>query len=150
MILDKYENKDLYVGIHPLFAKCFEFADEYIKNPVPAGTYEIVGRDLYVMVQDSKTKTQGFLETHNKYIDIQMIIDGEEMVYCDWKDKLETAEPYNPEKDREFFKDGKDKIEFVFTGGEFAIFFPHDAHKPAMIFGDEQTICKKLVFKVKI
>ena len=73
MILDKYENKDLYVGIHPLFAKCFEFADEYIKNPVPAGTYEIVGRDLYVMVQESKTKTQGFIATGRISLKLQSL-----------------------------------------------------------------------------
>ena len=150
MILDKYENKDLYVGIHPKFAKCFEYVEEYMKNPVPAGTYEIEGRDLYVMVQDSETRLEGFLETHKKYIDVQVLISGEEMVYCDWGYGLETETPYNEEKDFEFFKDREDKIEFVFAGGEFMILFPHDAHKPAMIYGDKQTVCKKLVFKVKI
>ena len=102
------------------------------------------------MVQDCETRTEGFLETHKKYIDVQVLINGEEMVYCDWGDKLETAEPYNEEKDYEFFKDREDKIEFKFAGGEFMILFPHDAHKPAMICGDKQTVCKKLVFKVKI
>ena len=150
MILDKYENRNLYTCINPQFKKCFDYVDEYLKNPVPAGTYEIEGRDLYVMVQDSQTRTEGMLEVHNKYIDVQVLIDGEEKVYCDWRDKLETEVPYNEEKDAEFLKDGEGNIEFTFAGGEFMILYPHDAHKPAMICGDKQTVCKKLVFKVKI
>ena len=124
MILDKYENKDLYVGIHPLFKKCFDYVEEYKKNPVPAGTYEIEGRDLYVMVQDSETRLEGFLETHKKYIDVQVLIDGEEMVYCDWGDKLETQEPYNEERDFEFFKDGTEyEYEIDSETGKIAIYY---------------------------
>ena len=150
MILDKLENKDLYVGMHPLFGKCFDFIEEYKKNPVEAGKYEIQGTDLFVLVQDSETRTEGMLETHDKYIDIQVMFDGEEMVYCDWRSDVKTKVEYNETKDIEFFEDGEDKISIKFSSGEFLILYPQDAHKPAMIVGDKQTVNKKFVFKVKI
>ena len=149
MVLDKIENKNLYVSMHPLFKQAFDFLDEYLKNPKGAGKYEIAGDDLFVTVSDSKTREEGFYEVHDKYIDIQVMIDGEEKVYCDWRDVLEAETEFDREKDVQFLKDGNGNIEFLFKKGEFIILYPWDAHKPSMAINAPEAITK-MVFKVKV
>ena len=56
MILDKVSNSQSYVNTHPLFAKAFEYLEEYLKNPVAPGKYEICSEDLYVVVQEYETR----------------------------------------------------------------------------------------------
>lgn len=149
MILDKICNKEYYINTHPLFAKAFEYAEAYLKNPVEPGMYEICGQDLFVKVQDYETREEGFLEVHDKYIDIQCMIEGVEKVYYTERQGLESACEYDENEDALFLKDGEDCVEFLFQAGEFAVFFPWDAHKPAMCVG-EKARAKKLVFKVKV
>ena len=74
MILDKFENREKYININPLFARAFMFIEEYLQAPIETGVYEIIGRDLFAVVQKYTTKERGFYEAHNKYIDIQYII----------------------------------------------------------------------------
>lgn len=149
MVFDKIENKNLYASMNPLFPKAFDFLDEYLKNPKGAGKYEIQGDDLFVSVSDSNTREEGFYEVHDKYIDIQVLIAGEEKVYCDWRGDLEAETEYDSEKDVQFLKDGKGNIEFTFKKGEFIILYPWDAHKPSMAINAPETITK-MVFKVKV
>ena len=85
-------------------------------------------------------------ECHNKNIDIQLCISGNETI--GWKPREKCASPngeYNDEKDVLFFNDAPDMF-FQLTDGQFAIFFPEDVHAP--MIGDAEI--KKLVIKVKI
>ena len=45
------------------------------------GKYEICSEDLYVVVQEYETREEGLLEVHNKYIDIQCMVEGIEKIY---------------------------------------------------------------------
>lgn len=149
MVLDKIENKSLYASMHPLFKQAFNFLDEYLKNPKGPGKYEIAGDDLFVTVSNSNTREEGLYEVHDKYIDIQVMIGGQEKVYCHWRSDLEAETEFDNEKDVQFLKDGKDNIEFIFKKGEFMILYPWDVHKPSMTINSPEAITK-MVFKVKI
>jgi YhcH/YjgK/YiaL family protein len=149
MILDKISNSSSYVNTHPLFAKAFAYLEDYLKNPVAPGKYEICGDDLYVMVQDYETREEGLLEVHRKYIDIQCMVEGvEKMYYAQFQD-LEAEADYDEKGDAQFLKEFDNCLEFLFKAGDFAIFFPQDAHKPSMN-PDGKVNAKKLVFKVKL
>ena len=149
MIFDKISNSKSYVITHPLFEKAFAFLDIYLKNPVEAGTYEICGQDLFVKVQNYETRDEGFLEIHDKYIDIHCMVEGVEKVYYRECQGLESELPYNEEDDVQFLKDVDGGLEFLLKAGEFAIFLPQDAHKPAMNVAGKAK-AKKLVFKVRV
>lgn len=149
MIFDKLENKDCYANGYPLFKEAFAYIEEYVKNPVAPGTYEICGRDLYVVVQESTTRAEALFETHEKYIDIQFMADGAEKIVYANKEELEADTEYDESKDVQFFRDGKYDVDMVLKSGEFAVFFPQDAHKPAMDL-DGRSTNKKLVVKVKV
>ena len=149
MILDKVSNSKSYVNTHPLFAKAFEYLEEYLKNPVEPGKYEICGQDLYVSVQEYETREEGLLEAHNQYIDIQCMVEGVEKIYYAERQELEAETAYDENADVQFLKDTDDCLEFLFRAGEFAVFFPQDAHKPSMNAAGKAK-AKKLVFKVRV
>lgn len=149
MILDKLCNNKYYLNTHPLFGKAFAFAEEYLKNPIEPGTYEICGQDLFVKVQEYETREEGFLEIHEKYIDIQCMLEGEEKICYTVRQGLEPMVPYDEKEDVLFFKNREGCVEFVFRAGDFVIFFPNDAHKPSMNV-TQKGKAKKLVFKVRV
>ena len=149
MIYDSFGNKNLYVNTHPLFRKAFEYLENYLKNPIAPGRYEICGNDLFVMVQDYETRDEGLLEAHDEYIDIQCMISGSELVYYTNRDYLNNTVSHDAQKDLIFFGEYSKCSELVLAKGEFMIFFPNDAHKPAMAVMGERAFVKKLVFKVK-
>jgi len=149
MIFDKISNSKSYVNTHPLFAKAFAYLESYLKNPVSPGKYEICGEDLYVMVQDYETRDEGLLEVHRKYIDIQCMVEGVEKMFYAQLEDLEAETEYDEKADAQFLKDSDSCLDFLFKAEDFAIFFPQDAHKPAMKL-EENANVRKLVFKVRL
>ena len=150
MIVDTLKNASKYYNVHPLFAKAFD----YIKNTDLAnaepGKSDIDGDKLKAIISGKKGMTAAEstakFECHNKHIDIQLCINGNEQI--GWKPREKCAVEnggYNAEKDVQLYSDAPDMY-FQLTDGQFAIFFPEDVHAP-MIGGNE---IKKLVIKVKI
>ena len=149
MIYDKFENRARYTGAHPLFEKAFAYIEEYLKKPVKPGIYKISGEDLYAKVQSYRTRSEGYLEVHDKYIDIQYVIESKEKVYYAGREGLQPACEYDEKEDALFLKDADEMLEFTLREGEFVIFFPEDAHKPAMDPG-KTLDAKKIVLKVRV
>ncbi len=147
MIFDNIRNKDLYAKAHPLFEKAFGFIEEYLQNPKEVGQYPICGDDLFAKVMDYETRSEGLYEVHNKYIDIQFIARGAERVFygnrCDF-----TETEYHEDGDYMFLEEDKQRLVFDLQQGEFAIFFPEDAHKPSMDTDTKNQVVK-VVLKVK-
>jgi uncharacterized protein, YhcH/YjgK/YiaL family len=110
------------------------------------GKTELKGADLVVNVAQTspKTKEQAKLETHNKFIDIQIPLSGVEVMgYTAGADCKPADAAYNAEKDITFFEGLADSYIAV-KPGMFAIFFPEDGHAP----GITETGVKKVIVKV--
>lgn len=125
-----------------MFPAAFAYLEEYTKNPVTPGVYEIQGKDLFAKVQEYETRTAGYLEVHDEYIDIQFMVEGIERVEYAYRDGLESAIPYDEKEDALFLKDCDKGFSFDLTSGSFAIFFPGDAHTPAMCIDVSKTAKK--------
>ena len=70
------------------------------------------------------------LEAHRKYIDIQFVIEGADMI--GWRPVKECAQvnqPYDASKDVELYG-GKPLSWSQVAGSGFAVYFPGDAHAP--------------------
>jgi len=148
MILDTLQNCGLYETIHPRFKKAFDFLQNTDLATLPLGKVELDGKDLFINVVEitGKTADEVRLETHNRYIDIQMPISADEIMGWIPTSKLQKPiDNYNPEKDVTFFTDKASNFVTVKTG-EFAIFFPTDGHQPGIAEG----VVKKLIVKVLI
>lgn len=121
-----------------------------LKN-MEVGKYT-VNEDFYYSIQEYETKLieNCKLESHQKYVDIQIVIYGEEAIDIAPVVELEPLTEYNPEKDAAFWKtaDVMERIEL--KNGSYAVFLPRTGHKPGIAINDQPTNVKKCVGKVRV
>lgn len=130
--------------------QAFQFLKTADLKNLPVGTQELEGKHLFVSVSEyqGKNRADALYESHRKYIDIQYVIEGKEIIGRTSLDKVKVVEPYNEEKDIAFYEyDGGDYMEA--TPQNFFIFLPDDAHRPSISAGDSSMV-KKLVVKILI
>jgi len=134
--------------MNPLFKKAFDYLKSLDLSKIEVGKTQLEGTDLVFNVSDSNLKTveNAKLEVHDKFIDIQMPVStAEGFGWLHRSDLKKEAAPFNTEKDIQFFED-KAETYFTLQPGNFAIFFPDDAHAPCIGTG---TV-RKIVIKVKV
>jgi len=149
MIIDKIENSLLYQGLGERISKAFEYIIKTDLKNLKPGRYEIDGENIFALISEYKTKREeeGKLEAHRKYIDVQYVISGEELMGYAPLSSQQILEPYKEENDIIFFKG--EKLFTKVSSGMFAIFFPEDVHMPGISTGKISDV-KKLVIKVRI
>ncbi|MCD7879053.1 MAG: YhcH/YjgK/YiaL family protein [Candidatus Gastranaerophilales bacterium] len=147
MIIDVLSESDKYI----LLNKEFKFVFDYIKQNdlknMECGIHELKGKEIYFNLQEYKTKPIQKLEAHKKYIDIQVVITGEEYMGYTNISNTSIIEEYNEEKDVMFLSGTPDKIKT--DNKSFLIFYPEDAHMPALSIKEPQNV-KKAIFKILI
>lgn len=147
MVIDRLENLEKYASLNPLFAQAIDFLKSNDLNALEIGKIELIGKDLYVNVAQTKPKAkeEAKLEAHIDFIDIQVPLTGTEIMgYTPVKDCGPADAPYNAEKDIIFFE-GLAESYIAVNPGMFAIFFPQDGHAP----GITPDGVKKVIVKVK-
>jgi YhcH/YjgK/YiaL family protein len=149
MIIDKIENSLLYEEISERIKKSFEYIRETDLKNIKQGKYEIDGENIFALISEYKTKSEqeGKLEAHRKYLDVQYVITGEELMGYAPLGGQKILEPYKEENDIIFFTGEKSFIKV--SSGMFAIFFPEDVHMPGISTGKISDV-KKIVIKVRI
>lgn len=149
MIYDRLENAAVYYTLHPLFQKAFEALQQMDWNQLPNGRHDIAGDDIFVNLAEYQTvlPDQGTWEAHQRYIDIQLIVDGEEQMGHAFNTSLQIKAPYDAAKDVEFYSGSGQLI--TYSKSTFAIYYPHDAHKPGVFSGAPGTV-RKAVAKIRI
>ncbi len=148
MILDVLENAHRYPALHNGFAKAFEFLARHDLKQLPMGKYDIEGDRIYAIVarDHGRKKEDALLEIHKKYIDIQLVLDGIDTM--GWKPGVsckQVSTQYDEQTDLQFFADEPDAWLSV-KSGEFAVFFPEDAHLPLISAG----LVHKVVVKIAV
>jgi YhcH/YjgK/YiaL family protein len=148
MIFSNISQSDRYAALHPLFQRAFDYIHDTDLFAIAPGRYNIVGDDLIAIVEkvQGKTKEIAKLEAHRKYIDIQLVLDGDETM--GWKplaDCLNPISEHSMEKDIRFFHDAPASWIAV-PPDHFCIFFPEDAHAPLVSSGQ----VRKVIFKVAV
>lgn len=151
MILDTLKNADKYYKLNGDLKKAFEFLRANKLEELESGRYEIEKDDVYAMVQAYTTSSDNEVkwEAHKKFIDIQYVIEGTEVIGWMPTDKLTVKEEYAAEKDITFYNEVERWTKCALNAGEFAIFFPEDGHKPCCSF-EKPLPVKKVVVKVRI
>jgi YhcH/YjgK/YiaL family protein len=128
MIIDDLKNINFYSEISPIIKESLSF----IKTNL--STFEEmrynINEYMFAVVETSfpKPVIEQKLETHKKYIDVQYVIEGYDIM--GWKNLLncnQIYKNYQLSKDIAFYSDKPD-FNIVLNQGTFAVFFPHDAH----------------------
>lgn len=148
MIHDSLKNTSGIEKLHPLFKKAFDYLRGTDFSTMQDGRYDLEGDKLYVSISSvkGKDKNDAAIETHKKYIDIQLPLLGVEKI--GWKAASalkEEVSPYNPEKDITFYVDRPTAYTKIYPG-EFVIYFPEDGHAPCIGEGE----IRKIVVKIAI
>ena len=105
----------------------------------------------------TKREEEKFWESHKKYLDVQIMIDGSERVAInDIRNMREKS--FDSERDLVIL-DGDKMFDVIIENGDVLVFFPNDVHKPELdIFNseneekceDNKKIVTKVVFKIEI
>ncbi len=148
MVIDKIENYRLYSKLTKRLEKGFEFITNTDLVAIEVGKYEIDNDAIFAIVQEYDTKEEKdcVLEGHHKYIDIQYIIQGVELMGFAPLTNQNVVEE-DLEKDCTFYKGATSMLRV--EEGMFTLFFPEDLHRPG-VMADQISKVKKVVVKVKI
>ena len=151
MIVDNIKNCEKYIAINSGFKGGFEFIKKALAENLPLGRYDFENGD-YAFIQEYVTKDEAdcVFEGHRKYIDIQYIISGVEVIAVADISKTAPEDEYSEEKDVQFFENCDRAATTVIDAGEYAIFFPYDIHKPGMSLNGNKAPLKKIVVKVRV
>lgn len=147
MILDALKNKEQYLSLHPRFKMVFDYIETHDLAAMECGRHDIDGDNIFVNVQELELRPyeDARLELHRKYIDIQLLLRGEEE-HFGWSEKKDCLEPvadFDEEKDVQFFTDTPQCF-YTVREGQFSILFPEDGHAPMLGKG----AVKKCIFKI--
>ncbi|NQU52238.1 MAG: YhcH/YjgK/YiaL family protein [Bacteroidetes bacterium] len=148
--INKRSFANLYYKNPRHWDQAFQFLKSADLKNMPLGKQELEGKHLFVSVDEytTKDKSETKYESHKKYIDIQYVIEGEELMGLTTLDKVKVTEPYDSSKDLIFYEyDGGDYVKT--TPDNFVIFFPEDAHRPMMKVNNNSKV-RKIVVKIMI
>ena len=158
MICDKIENLEKYVGCHPRFAAAIPFLKELMEQDSLAnGRHDMPNCDevnaIYANVSHYTTdpnKTLMQMENHHSYIDIQIILEGEEIIYLPGVGTHPITKEYDAAADYELMSmDADTCTRLNLKGGMFAIFFAGELHAPGIAYGGKASQISKIVGKIK-
>ncbi|MBQ7644476.1 MAG: YhcH/YjgK/YiaL family protein [Spirochaetales bacterium] len=140
---------------YDLSEKKFRIAFDFLKRKdlaeLPVGWIEL-GEGVRASVQryDSFGWDENRFETHEKYFDVQYVIEG--MEYCGVCKREElgpVAVAYDEANDIEFYEEPIHSGKVFLNAGDFIVLAPEDAHKPRCAV-DKPMPIKKIVVKVPV
>jgi len=131
--------------------RAFEYLVRTDLAKLPLGRTDIKGDDMYVTVSEADTRApeQVRFEAHRRYVDIQLVVRGQEAIGLAPAAALTTVEPYDAAKDIAFFAVPPESATLPLRAGDFAVFTPADAHRPSLHL-DGPHVSRKAVVKVSV
>ncbi len=145
----------------PRFQAAFDYVAEVLQagSPVRARIgavavgaterHELAGGSIALeQVYLSKPRAEAFLESHRKYIDVQVVVAGEEIQEVVDIARMTVDAPYNPERDLIKYHDFRDTSLLSAREGLVAVFFPVDGHISRAI--GPAVLVRKTVVKVPV
>jgi biofilm protein TabA len=146
----------------PEFRAAFAYAVEALTPGSPAhsrinalavGTthrHELAGGAYAVeMAYLTKSRLEGFFETHRKFIDVQVIVAGDELMEVADAAQLGVTQAYDEGKDLAKHADCSAASVLRMRSGDAAVFWPEDAHLPSLAVR-EPLLVRKTVIKVPV
>ena len=137
---------------------CIEFAKKN-ENKILSlvnGSYDVGYNNIKMNLGKYFTKSENekFWESHKKYLDVQIMINGTEKVAINDIRDMEVKS-FDEEKDLTILE-GNKAFDIVMKTGDVLVFFPNDVHKPELNVsenddsGNIRKIVTKVVFKIEI
>lgn len=152
MIVDRIRNLDLCPISDEHLRAVRDFMDLCITSEVLPGRYPLDGDHLFALVQayESKEMEGALMESHAVYADLQLVLQGNEMMFWAFSDELSAALDERESMDIMFYKPLMYISSIRMSPGMFAFFAPSDAHMPCIqVTPGVAEQVSKVVFKIK-
>lgn len=149
MILAKNETALDYLGIHPnLDLALRKLTPEFLAQ-LGEERVELLPGQVWCtkFTYDTLPEEECFFEAHHDFLDIHLMLRGEERVALASPAALTEFEA-QPEHDFYAYR-GQETVSLTLSPGEFLVVFPDDAHKIKMQTLDGPQSVTKAVFKVQ-
>ncbi|ATA68439.1 YhcH/YjgK/YiaL family protein [Capnocytophaga cynodegmi] len=148
MILSDLSQSSRYEGLHSAFPKVFQYVKSHNLLNAELGKIEIDGDKVFIINSEPEclSKENQVLEYHRKYLDIHILLSGEETI--GWKNLAhckQEKKAFDEENDYGLYED-KPTTYITLKPNQFAIVYPEDAHAP--IIGEGKI--RKLVVKISV
>lgn len=148
MILDKLSHIERYYSISPQIEQAMNWLKENDVFTMPTGLHVIDGEKLKVKVQRYTTgpAETKMLEVHDKYIDIQCVLKGNEMFGLCRREDLIAPGEYIPDRDISF-PEGFTRY-YPLDEGSFFMAWPGEAHRTKCFYNGQPSDIVKAIFKI--
>ena len=148
MVFDRIFNLETYAKGDERLKLIAEFLLEHPSETLADGRYDLPN-GIFVNVSVSPTRSDGDYEVHRKYIDLQLILEGDEIIRWAHLSRLNGEPPYDAQNDIQFFSGNQEAgASLRLNAGDFVIFYPQDGHKPLLRLKTEFS--RKAVFKIPV
>jgi YhcH/YjgK/YiaL family protein len=155
MIYDQTKNLSRYAGVHPRFAKAFAFFEELMAKNAENGCHVLEGteieKEIYVNIcgGENQPKDSVRAEAHKRYIDVQILLEGDEDMFVPSHTPALTTE-YQEDGDYMLYEnvplDACHRL--TVTEGSFAIFLAEEMHAPGHSSENRPTKIRKAIIKI--
>jgi len=137
-------------GLHPVLVDALTRALAARPQEKAAGRYELQSDNIFMNVMELTTQlpTEKKAELHEQYIDIQLLLAGEERIQFGVYGSARQCEDFHPEEDYQLCSEIANVQTITLQPGIFAVFMPGEPHKPGCAIGEPGKI-KKVVVKVR-
>ena len=129
---------------------------DFLSDPARCGSATPEGRiditdTCYAIVSNYTTASRDTkeYESHRKYIDVQMLIEGREYIEVAPIGSLEVTQDYSAEKDVLFYANSRRGDDLLLEPGKPVILMPEDGHMPGVAVSEPVAV-KKVVVKIPV
>ncbi len=132
--------------------KAIEFLRRLDIRNLADGRVDIDGQHVFALIQRYETVMTDIpkFEYHRKYMDVQYIVSGEEIIGWAPAGRMVVTEAYDIERDICFGIVSTGEITPVYLqAGQLAVLYPEDGHAPKLAAGTPSTVIK-IVVKVAV
>ncbi|HGY9176857.1 TPA: N-acetylneuraminate anomerase [Escherichia coli] len=137
-------------GLHPALQDALTLALAARPQEKAPGRYELQGDNIFmnVMTFNTQSPVEKKAELHEQYIDIQLLLNGEERILFGMAGTARQCEEFHHEDDYQLCSAIENEQAIILKPGMFAVFMPGEPQKPGCVVGEPGEI-KKVVVKVK-
>jgi YhcH/YjgK/YiaL family protein len=149
MIFDQLIHSGTYAAVTHRMRDAFDFLNRAALPSLAPGKHPIIGDDVFAIVQMYNTKPTAEMkwEAHRRYIDVQFVASGTERIGYGPISKFEVIKEYDDVND--YLLLAGQGADLVMVPGTFAVFFPHDVHRPGAAV-DQPMAVRKIVVKIRV
>lgn len=148
MIFDSINNISTYFNFKE-FSLIIDYLTSLNLNS-PNGNIDLNDGNYIKVMSDITRDQSDIIESHEKEVDVQILLKGSEMIKVYDINNVDIKTPYNHINDCQFYHNPKTAhSHLILREGYFAVFYPQDIHNPLNSFRSVEEL-KKIVIKLNL